>query len=134
MYNRKDLTSPDFLTSTTHCTSHKHCEYQSFEYRHVHGATHCVGPVHPIPPHCPQRCAGDDVVAGGVVDVVLVVEVLNVVGVAVVVGTDELLEVVVVSGSHQSSQVEVLLGEIVLEAAEVAALVVGDDPETTPLA
>jgi hypothetical protein len=32
-----------------------HCEYQSFEYVHLLPVEHVVGPVYPIPPHCPYK-------------------------------------------------------------------------------
>ena len=33
---------------------YRHCEYQSFWYWHVYGDAQTVGPVYPLPAHCPQ--------------------------------------------------------------------------------
>ena len=73
--------APNILPSRSH---HKHCEYQSFEEVHVYGLTQAFGPVHPIPPHCPQRTCVPVPVDGVVVPVVAAVVVAAVV-VAVVV-------------------------------------------------
>src|SRR5690554_4257728 len=67
--------------------AYKHWEYHGFENLQVVPETQAVRPVHPIPPHCPQRgevpplVGGLEVVAGGVdvdvdVGVMLVIVVL----------------------------------------------------------
>lgn len=67
---------------------YKHWLYQSLDLVHVVPASHCVGPVHPFPPHCPHLTAvppDAELVAGAAVVVVCVaVAVAVAVGVGVV--------------------------------------------------
>lgn len=90
---------------------------------HVHGATHAVGPVHPIPPHWPHRCANAVGVAvakvGVVVDEVDRLVAVAVVGVVLITVVDE---VVLTEAEEEVGATLVLLVASAVETSSVLAL------------
>ena len=75
---------------------YKHCEYHAFCTWQVYGLAQVVGPVQPMPPHCPQWAAVPVAVDPALVVVVVVVVCFVVVVVVVVDVACEVVEVLVV--------------------------------------
>lgn len=101
---------------------------------HVHPLGHCVGPVNPLPPHCPYAeavpVAVDDVEVVELLDFVVVVKVVDLILLVVIVVA--VLEETVVLEPTLDVEVEVELFTAVDEALDAVAVALGKVPLGSP--